>query len=272
MVSGLFKWTSRHFFPYVAGILVGVGFFFLLMDFLPNLPAIPAFDWPVAGQKSVSLPVPPQPKPTPLPPGGSEATGAPPVQPAPLPVDRVASVPAAPPARAQTTPVETGAGPVPPGAVVSLPHTPAAPNTLATPDTLATEQPLEPEWERDPVEMAASGAKKSQPPAARPQLAQSQVAQPPAAQSIAGAGKLPECGTPPNRPGASMDQYLACQWRAECLDRLGRARRMIEQEQRGCPTVGVEAQACAAYYHALEQQYHPSLCNGWSNGRAPGRW
>lgn len=80
------------------------------------------------------------------------------------------------------------------------------------------------------------------------------------------------CGSPPNRPGRIMDRYLACQWRENCLSRLSRARNMIEQDKRGCPTSGANAQSCLSYYRALEQQYNPTLCGGWPALHTPRMW
>ena len=253
---GLFKWIFKHFTPYIAGILVGVGFFFLLVYLLPLLPEVSVLDWSmVSAKKEVSLSLPTQP--------GSA----------------VAPLPAAVPAGAAVTggiaeqpqkPTATQSPPAPPQVATQSPQTPQQAPRFAEagsalsempnrgpvpPDIIATEQPLDSELERDPVEMVVPRQSPAKPSAGKQQED----------------GRI-DCGTPPMRPGRQMDQYLACQWRADCLSRLDRARRMIEQDKKRCPTVGVEAQSCQAYYRALEQQYHPSLCGGWPNTQMPGWW
>ncbi|MEO5364390.1 MAG: hypothetical protein H7838_12295 [Magnetococcus sp. DMHC-8] len=259
----------KNFVPYLFGVLIGIGFFFLLIHGAPLLLGVPVSDGPaVAGKKEVPVPVPPQrtgavgaPAAVPVPVSPQQAPVSP--QQAPGSPQQAVGAPAAVPSgvsvgQSEGKPaVVTDRLPVPaiPPAreVESSATSPVAPtqDTVLS-DLLATEQPLEAELERDPVEMAV--------PRAAP------------APSRAGAGPV-DCGTPPTRPGRSMDQYLACQWRADCLSRLDRARGMIERDKRRCPTVGNDAQACLAYYHALELQYHPSLCGGgWPAGQMPGWW
>lgn len=236
MVIGLLKWIFKHFAPYVAGILVGVGFFFLLIRLLPMLPDAPVLDWPMGdANKEVSLPLP------------TETTQAVAPIPAPIPPSEAKAeerAPVVPPEARQVPPV---ADAVLPGRGVEVADMPAA---------MATEQPIGAELDSDPVEKLSAAVPPAKPVEQQKSSAQ-QVAQ-------------SDCGTPPMRPGRSMDQYLACQWRADCLNRLGRARSMIEQDKRRCPATGNEAQSCLAYYRSLEMQYHPSLCGGWS--AMPGRW
>lgn len=236
MVIGILKWIFKHFAPYVAGILVGVGFFFLLLYLLPMLPDVPVLDWPMGpANKEVALPAP------------------------------IRTTQTEAPAPATVSPSVVGAKPVAP---VTPPDTRQASQVVKTagPDrrveeeslsaAMATEQPIETELDSDPVEVPIA------PPPSKPAAQKKTSAQ--EAKS--------DCGTPPMRPGRSMDQYLACQWRADCLNRLGRARSMIEQDKRRCPQGGAEAQSCLAYYRALEMQYHPSLCGGWSAAPMPGQW
>ncbi|MEO5353762.1 MAG: hypothetical protein H7835_11210 [Magnetococcus sp. XQGC-1] len=277
-MTGLLKWIFKHFTPYIAGMLIGVGFFFLLVYLLPMLPEVSLHDWStVAAKKEVSLPLPaqsgavvapPAAAVAPASPTGAGVTGgtseqspkvtptqpplvasAPPVAPMP-PVASAPPVAPMPPVTSAPPPSQQAPRFAEAGSVLS-----EHPNRgAASADIVVTEQPLDSELERDPVEMVVPRQSPAKPSAGKYQES-----------------ARPDCGAPPMRPGRQMDQYLACQWRADCLNRLDRARRMIEQDKKRCPTVGGEAQSCLAYYHALEQQYHPSLCGGgWPNAQMPG--
>ncbi|MBF0401636.1 MAG: hypothetical protein HQL90_12830 [Magnetococcales bacterium] len=289
MLIRLLKWILKQFAPYVAGILVGVGFFFMLIYFLPMLPTVSVLDWPTGlAQKEVALPVPTQ-VPQRVAPVSETVSPSATVDAAPAPA--AAPSVAAPSVSAPSAAAPSAAAPSVAAPSVSAPSVAAPSVTMSAvgqgsqkavsggggdpvltdqemgnmPAALATEQPIGAELDRDPVEMVPVTPT---PPKTTAQESPAQrVVQNeprPVAQN--------ECGTAPMRPGPSMDQYLACQWRADCLNRLSRARQMIAQEKRGCPTVGNDAQSCLAYYHALEMQYHPSLCGGWSGAQMPGRW
>ncbi|MEO5339072.1 MAG: hypothetical protein H7837_00945 [Magnetococcus sp. MYC-9] len=254
MLTGFFKWILKHFMPYIAGVLVGVGFFFILVELLPMmsaLPEIPALDRFLSPpKKEVSVPLPTEP---------ATMTAITPPAPATPPAPRVVA-PAVPERVVEVPPSEPVVPSAPPVAVVSDQGVaPAAPNQGAPQTEMrASRQPQESaELDRDPLEMVPARAASGKPAAVRP---------------VRESAPTADCGMPPSRPGPRMDQYLACQWRADCLNRLARARGMIEQERRRCPSGGSDAQACLAYYRSLEQQYHPSLCNGWSNGQMPGWW
>lgn len=244
---GLLKWIVKQFAPYVAGILIGVGFFFLLVYLLPLLPEAPVLDWSLlTARKEVSVPVPP-----------AQSGSAPEAGKAAGATDGVSRPPQGVAATQPTPPSQPTAPAQPMASAQPAPKFAEAGSVMsespAQSDVVATEQPLDSELERDPVEIAISSAPPAKPAADKPQE-----------------GTWGDCGVPPARPGRLMDQYLACRWRADCLSRLDRARRMIEQDRKRCPTVGGEAQSCQAYYHSLEQQYHPSLCGGWPNFQRPG--
>ena len=247
MVSGFFKWIFRHFFPYLAGIFIGVGFFFLLDTFLPMLPAIPVVDWSGRVAQKTVAPSEPIPQKKALPPLSGEE--------APLSGEKTAQTTAMP-----TEPPSLPA-PVVPLLVEDTPAS-AADQMASLPEEIPEKRVEEPSaplaGEQKAVERLSPRAKAAQPA----------LATKPAHEG----GKPLECGVAPKRPGINMDRYLACQWRADCLNRLERARRLIEQDKRRCPTSGNNAQACLAYYRALAQQYHASLCSGWSMGRMPGWW
>ncbi|MBF0184479.1 MAG: hypothetical protein HQM06_08825 [Magnetococcales bacterium] len=148
---------------------------------------------------------------------------------------------------------------VPPPAPVAPPAPIKAPPVLQ--EQAVAAPPMDAELERDPVEIVETQR--------NAQIAKAVENRPPVPDNTVSSRK--DCGTPPNRPGPGMESYLACQWRADCLARLERARSMIDQDRRRCPVSGNEAQACQSYYRALEQQYHPALCGGgWPGAQMPG--
>ena len=249
MLTGILKWIFKNFVPYIFGISVGVGFFFLLVRVLPILPEASVLSWPMAYMtKETHAPQP-----------ATEKTSAGTVIPKalrdPTLINNKTPETPAPqqPKPAETTTALEGK--------IALDEkssgTPAGQN-LARPTSLATEQPPE---ENLPEESAEPIAKQ-----------ETKLATTNPTQTSPVRDKPTGCGIPPSRPGKAMDQYLACQWRENCLNRLSRARKMIERDKKRCPSNGANAQSCLAYYHALEQQYHPSLCGGWPVPQTSRRW
>ncbi|MEO5377830.1 MAG: hypothetical protein H7832_08645 [Magnetococcus sp. DMHC-6] len=71
------------------------------------------------------------------------------------------------------------------------------------------------------------------------------------------------CGTVPYQPGYAMNKYLSCKWQQDCLSRIERAKEMIRLQRSQCPNIGPNAQACYSYYAAMEAQYQTGMCKQW---------
>ena len=243
MLIEILKWISKHFVPYLIGVLVGIGFFFLFVRMLPILPEASVFSWP------------------------SSFTSA-----------TVTSVFNPQPETPKNVATETNA------------------TQQATTETEVTQKAADPE---DPISQnvhSDTEQKVSTPTETKPPAGESMIQTAEENKSLPATPKqsLPvfdkpsqlsthevpaqthpkegSCGTPPDQPGRTMDQYLACQWRNNCLNRLSRARKMILRDKMLCPANGINAQSCLAYYHSLENQYHPALCNSWPAFQGPRGW
>ena len=324
MLTGILKWIFRNFAPFLFGISIGVGFFFLLMHVLPILPAVSVIDWPMPtaeiGQEAKKTDAPPS---TPhmaaaqtstpmtmpdLAAANKETPDKHVIQPQEPAIAKEIKEPkthtvtqkkaaqketathAAQPAVTETDastqkkaasqdsvtkepPVSTTIEAKEPQQETPAKHTTVAvAETTAAPKnhTTGTENPVTGGWSGPNTGTASTitpqTAIMAQP--TKPAMQQPSRMQPVPHETAKTSG----CGTPPLRPGRAMDQYLACQWRENCLSRLQRARKMIERDKQQCPSSGANARSCLAYYHALEKQYHPTLCNGWPALQGPRRW
>ena len=296
MLTGILKWIFKHFAPYFFGIFVGVGFFFLLKHFLPMLPEMPLLDWP---KWYIAQEVPPAPAEQPDE-HASAGEAAHEVQ-----NGDVAAEVRATDLQAASVPSSVGqsaVGPMDQSTLDQAVHDAGAPaqerpdaahdpratqsDRMATSSSGTPSEAMEEEGPREarphvstnlPSQIAPSA------PIAGAPIAGAPIAGAPVAKEERDArvewqaseradSQKDSCGTAPGVPGMAMDRYLACQWRVNCLNRLSRARTLIEQDRQQCPTEGPNARSCVTYYRALEQQYHPAMCNNWPAYRAPGRW
>lgn len=259
MLTRILKWIFKNIAPYLFGISVGVGFFFLVVRFAPVLPETSTLGGLMVTQHveerfSASLLA--------LQNFFTEAEEV--SEPS---VGTLASV-EEPPGAETIQPLESsepsGADVEPePETVVALDE--VSREVTHVPPATVAEQPLESPVESQMVDqmeqqeslveriMEKTGEKEGGTGHTTP-VVENTTPLPP---------KPVGCGAPPSRPGRAMDQYLACQWRENCLNRLSRARKLIQRDRKRCPTHGTNAQSCLAYYHALERQYHPALCSGW---------
>ncbi len=77
----------------------------------------------------------------------------------------------------------------------------------------------------------------------------------------------PECGPQPRGNDPALQQHMACQLLAICLERLAETRRMIDEGRTQCLRSG-NTSACNAYYQSLERQYDPTFCDAqWERFR-----
>ncbi|HIJ85139.1 MAG TPA: hypothetical protein HPQ00_13180 [Magnetococcales bacterium] len=74
-------------------------------------------------------------------------------------------------------------------------------------------------------------------------------------------GKTEDCGFPPLRPGPDQERYMACQWRRNCQVRLENYQKMIDQGLRGCPENTTHAQMCRNFYRSMQLQNPPQVCD-----------
>ena len=233
MLIDFLKWVFRKLVPYLFGIGSGIGFFFILIQFVPGTPELRqsrlAFrgDTPPGSRGLVHQP-----------PSGSGTTVAQVVsKPSPPRVEELAA--------AETLPES-------PGFPVIVPVSPQAKPVTSVP--------------------SPSVAIKS-PDAALPESHGQRAGSQPVANAISSGKKQGprktqgDCGVPVLRLGPERDRYFRCRWRQDCLNRMERARSMIAQEEKRCPKSGINSGACHAYYRSLEQRYHPALCRsgpvGW---------
>lgn len=246
MLIEMLKWISKHFVPYLIGVMVGIGFFFLLVRMLPILPEASILSWPMSFTSTpltaVSNPQPEKPKEVVAEQNSTEINATPPIE-------------------TETKVTQNASNPE---------------DLLSRDAHSGTEQGISIETEHPSTESMTQTTEENKSLFTPPKQSQPVSDQPiPLSVHEAPTETHPKgnnCGTPPNQPGRAMDQYLACQWRNNCLNRLSRARKMIQRDKTLCPVSGINAQSCLAYYHSLENQYHPALCNSWPVLQGPRGW
>ncbi|MBF0110329.1 MAG: hypothetical protein HQL76_14255 [Magnetococcales bacterium] len=69
------------------------------------------------------------------------------------------------------------------------------------------------------------------------------------------------CGSPPRWPGPDQERYLACIWRRNCLIRLENYQKMLEDGLKNCPQQSTHAPMCRNFYRSLQRQNPPQLCD-----------
>lgn len=244
------KWLLKSVGPYVVGILIGIGFAYLLVDLLSNPLSLPG--QAVRSGKDAAA---------------KETPAAPVQKPAPVAVSHTpASAPA--PVKAEEPP------PPPPPVPVAAPVEPAPVAAPMEPAPVVTSAPEPAPMEPAPVAEAPAPATEAAAPAAPwghpPMMGHSPMAQPPMAQPPAEV--VAKCGQPPRTPGYAMSRYYACLWQQQCEARQSRALEMIRRSKEACPKSGANAQLCQNYYTSLEQQYQSGMCpQQWNPAQAGGQ-
>ncbi|MBF0147748.1 MAG: hypothetical protein HQL84_04645 [Magnetococcales bacterium] len=79
--------------------------------------------------------------------------------------------------------------------------------------------------------------------------------------------RIETCGAPPTRPGPEHERYLACLWRRNCQIRLDNYQKMIYQGLKSCPEHTIHAQTCRNFYRSLQLQNPPQICDQTWLGR-----
>ncbi|NGZ25494.1 MAG: hypothetical protein G8345_01235 [Magnetococcales bacterium] len=275
------RWFFRSFGPYVVGISVGVIFAYLLTLFASGTKVPTSYEQWLALAREASdavhrlneVPA-------------SKETGKPQETPAVKPVAAAKAEPAkaAPakveppvPAKAEPPVPAKAEPPVPAKTAVAIPAKPEvakveppkpepakiapAPALAPAPAPVVIKETPMAAPAPAPVAPAPPAEKKSVVVAAAPAPAPAPAPEKKeTSKESSSSDNVLSCGAPPRQPGAEMNQYMACRWKENCLNRLAQARYMIEQGKLRCPTVGYDAQACQAYYQSLEDRYQPSMC------------
>lgn len=231
------RWFVRSFGPYVVGILVGVFFAYLLTLFVSGTKVPTSYEQWLALVEETSQTL-----------NGEPPAAAP--APAAKEKEKAKPIPSVPPAaKPEAAPQAAKPEAAPPA---KPPVAEKAP--LAAP--VADKKPQD----KPPATAQAAPAPVVSPPEAVKPAEAAVEKKEPAARETSSTDNVLSCGAPPRQPGNEMNQYLACRWKENCLNRLAQARYMIEQGKLRCPTTGYNAQACQAYYQSLEDRYQPSMC------------
>ncbi|MBF0194483.1 MAG: hypothetical protein HQL71_07975 [Magnetococcales bacterium] len=69
------------------------------------------------------------------------------------------------------------------------------------------------------------------------------------------------CGVQPMYQGVERNRFIACQWRNNCLASRLRAKAMFTQERNNCVLSGRNPFACKNYFDSMEKRYDPKDCN-----------
>ncbi len=278
MLHQLFGWLFRTFTPYLLGVCIGVGFFFLLIRFTSGPDSLV---WNYAGagfskaqdanQDAVAETAPEPVKPT-----AAVETAPAVAEPAFAPVQSspVAAIQPPPPA-AQEPPQE-----VPVISVAAKPEPPVAPQQQV---------------DDGPVKSAFNDAYQAHraqhgavtPPPVKPELfvdesvavaeaERSVVAKTPVESAPAPAAPKSDvqvnCGTAPRYPGPEMDRFMACQWRNNCLANRTRTLAMLAQGRNECVMSGRNPVQCRDYFAAIEKRTNLESCNNPQAGYPVRRW
>lgn len=250
------KWLLKSVGPYVVGILIGIGFAYLLVDLLSNPLSLPG--QAVQSQKSaVTKESAPASKPA------HAAESAKPA--APKPAAKAEEPPPPPPAPVKVAEAAPPPPPAPAPAPVKAEEPAPAPMKIAdVPPPAPAMEPAAASSEPAPATEEAASA-----PAPAAPWSQPAYGQPPQAMAQPPAEVVAKCGQQPRTPGYAMSRYYSCLWQQQCEARQARALEMIRRSKEACPKSGANAQLCQNYYASLEQQYQSGMCPQQWNQNPP---
>lgn len=83
-----------------------------------------------------------------------------------------------------------------------------------------------------------------------------------------------DCGRPPRYPGPGpeLNKFLACQWRNNCLASQAKAKAMLVHGRENCVMSGGNPVACRDYFDSLKGRYNPEVCSNPQAGYSARRW
>jgi hypothetical protein len=257
MIFQFIGWLFRAFTPYLLGACIGVGFFFLLLQFASGPQGLVSA---MAEKAGVTLPA--EVDKTDVVTHTQEA-------PPPLVEDAHSADVVQEPVNTQPTVM------APEVIVVSSLATSANPPAAASESLIATQtsSPILAQREESPVSRANLDVAEDVLVEERGKVA-SPVAQSKAPVSVAQVdNSQPQgCGVPPRGPGVEMSRFMACQWRNNCLAYLSQSRAMNHQARNRCVMSGRNPVICRDYFNAMEQRFNVSSCNRPQAGYPVRRW
>ncbi|MBF0382011.1 MAG: hypothetical protein HQL69_13390 [Magnetococcales bacterium] len=80
------------------------------------------------------------------------------------------------------------------------------------------------------------------------------------------------CGAPPSYPGVERNRFIACQWRNNCLASRLRAKSMFARGRSDCVMSGRNPVACRDYFDSMEKRNDPRACNRLQSKQNATRW
>ncbi|MBF0455221.1 MAG: hypothetical protein HQL72_10455 [Magnetococcales bacterium] len=250
MVFQFFGWFFRTFTPYLLGVCIGVGFFFLLVKFVSGPQGLMwetsllSQSESVTAAEHISEPV-----------EEGEALST-----SPAAATSLLSQPVEPP----TPPPETGKSSVMVSSFVNTHEEKTKQEPVAPLSSKQEASPL-----HIPRETLTEPPKKEQRPKA---VVPSASSQPKAAPASPSTTEYVNCGYPPRFSGPEMDRFLACQQRNACLSVQTRGKLMLEQQRNNCVMSGQDPVVCRDYYAANSPYYSLESCNRPQAGYPSRRW
>jgi hypothetical protein len=255
MIFRLFSWLFRTFTPYLLGVCIGVGFFFLLIKFASGPEGLVGVNGTLIGIDTAKV--------AEIIPGKAKEIFLPEL----LQVQDSEPVAVAKPAEPVEPAVVVAAAP----AKISSPEPPAAPQ----PEPIAEQSasPVEFEEVSEPVFAAEDpddhsfagyhGKDRSTDTAIT--LVENIKTPSTDFQPV-------QCGQSPRYPGPEMNKYMACQWRNNCLASRAQTKAMLAQGRKDCVMSGRNPIACRDYFDTIEQRTSLESCNRPHAGYPIRRW